>query len=139
MATTFTYPAKIIIAWGEAISGHSGIREWLMANGYPELGLFVHALHNQEGAREWLLKNGFPHLLALINASEGNKQALTWLEKGQFSLLGLIAQAADNDDDALHKLGLLPEKEWFIIAQRIRTVKNQIEYDNNDVHRISRD
>lgn len=110
-----------------------------MANGYPELGLFVHALHNQDGAREWLLKNGFPHLMALVNASEGNKQALTWLEKGPFSLLALIARAADNDDDALFELGKMSEKEWFIIAQKIRIVKNQIEYDNNDVHRISRD
>ena len=61
------YPIKIVLAWAEAVSGNEGIRTWLMENGYPELGLFVHALNNQDEARTWLMQNGFPHLMALIN------------------------------------------------------------------------
>ena len=33
------YPEKIVVAWGEAISGNIEIRDWLMKNNYPELGL----------------------------------------------------------------------------------------------------
>ena len=39
------YPAKVLLAWGEAISGNREIRDWLMQNGYPELALTCHALH----------------------------------------------------------------------------------------------
>lgn len=131
------YPAKILIAWSEAINGHKGIREWLMANGYPELGLFVFALHNQQEARSWLMDNGHPHLMALISGAEGNASALAWLKKFGFDLLEKAARAADNDDEALHWLLEQNEKELAMIAQRMRRVKNEIEANNNDVHRIS--
>jgi hypothetical protein len=50
-----------------------------------------------------------------------------------------IAKAADNDDASLHWLLTKGHKEWFVLAQKIRIVKNQIELDNNDVHKISSD
>lgn len=131
------YPAKVILAWGEAISGNADLRKWLMANGYPELGLFVFALHNQEEARKWLIENGFPHLMALINGAEGNPSALLWLKKFDLNIMFHIAKAADNDDQALSWLFQNGQKEWFILAQKIRIVKNRIETDNNDVHKIS--
>jgi hypothetical protein len=31
------YPAKILVAWAEAIGGNVAIREWLLRNGYQEL------------------------------------------------------------------------------------------------------
>ena len=34
------YPVKVLVAWGEAISGNAEFRDWLLGNGYPELGLF---------------------------------------------------------------------------------------------------
>jgi hypothetical protein len=133
------YPVKVIIAWGEAISGNAKIREWLIGNGYPELGLFVHALYNQQNARQWLLENGYPHLMALINGAEGIQHAVTWLDKAGLDILAQMAKAADNDDDAMGWLRRHPQREWFIVAQKIRTVKNDIEFDNNDVHKISKD
>ena len=138
MYSKLEYPVKIIVAWGEAISGNRKIREWLIANGYPELGLFVYALHNQDGARKWLLENRFPHLMAVINGAEGNKVAIQWLEKSGLDILAWVARGADNDEDALMKLAKLPHREWLVIAQKIRTVKNEIELDNNDVHKISK-
>ena len=133
------YPAKVILAWGEAISGNQNLRNWLMQNGFPELGVFVFALYNKEDAREWLLKNGFPHLMALINGAEGNPSALLWLKKFDLQIMYHIAKGADNDDKALNWLLTNGHKEWFILAQKIRIVKNQIETDNNDVHKISPD
>ncbi|NQX90707.1 MAG: hypothetical protein HRT74_00930 [Flavobacteriales bacterium] len=131
------YPVKIILAWGEAISGNEEIRDWLIKNGYPELGLFSFALRNKQDARDWLLKNKFPHLMALINATEGLVEARKWLQQHNFHLLLLIALAADNDDAALEELKKLGQKEWAIIALKIRSVKNRIERENNDIHKIS--
>lgn len=139
MSARLSYPAKVVVAWGEAISGNTKIRDWLISNGYPELGLFVFALHNKDEAREWLMKNGHPHLMALINGAEGNKQALVWLEQQGFDVLTRMARAVDNDDEAMEWLFRLPEREWFILAQRMRSVKNDIEFKNNDVHRFSKD
>ncbi|MFM1932734.1 MAG: hypothetical protein RL226_2037 [Bacteroidota bacterium] len=131
------YPIKIIIAWGEAMDGNTEIRDWLIQNGYPELGLFSFALRNNDDARKWLVDNKYPELLALINGSEGNPGALQWLEKNGYPVLHKMALAADNDDDAMQILATMPEKEWFIIASKMRRIKNEIEAKNNDVHRIS--
>lgn len=133
----FEYPAKIIIAWGEAITGNKVIKEWLMANGYPELGVFVHALHNQDEAREWLMNNGFPHLVALINGAEGNPNAALWLKKHGFDILQKMAHAGDNNEEALMWLVNNNYPDMAAIAQRIRLVKNEIEAGNNDMHKIS--
>jgi hypothetical protein len=32
------YPAKVPLAWGAAIGGDLPLRNWLLKNGYPELG-----------------------------------------------------------------------------------------------------
>ncbi len=133
----FEYPAKIILAWGEAISGNKAIREWLMQNGYPELGLFVFALQNQDESRTWLMENGFPHLMALINGAEGNPNAILWLRKHQFDVLEKMAAASDNKEEALLWLVKNGFSDMAIISQRIRQVKNDIESENNDMHKIS--
>lgn len=133
------YPAKIVLAWAEAIGGNKDLREWLMANGYPELGLFVYALNNKQDARDWLMSNGFPHLMALINGAEGNAGAQLWLRKFGFDILEHVAKAADNDDVALEWLLERDYRDMAMIAQRMRFVKNQIERDNNDLHKISAD
>jgi hypothetical protein len=133
----FDYPLKILVAWGEAISGNAEIRDWLMKNGYPELGLFTFALRNQEEAIHWLLKNNFPHLVALINGMEGNKEALKWLENNGFSKLKLMALAGDGNDQAT-KLLMQNDKVMAMLALKMGAVKDEIERDNNDVHKFSK-
>lgn len=133
----FDYPVKILVAWGEAISGNSGIRDWLMKNGYPELGLFTFALRNQEEALVWLMKNNFPHLAALINGMEGNKQALLWLEDNGFGKLKMMALAGDNHEEAT-KVLMKNDKLLAMLALKMGAVKDSIEEDNNDVHKISK-
>ena len=134
-----SYPVKILLAWGEAISGNVEIRNWLMKNGFEELGVFCFALRNKDEARKWLMDNKHPELMALINGAEGNPSALLWLKNNNFILLHTMALAVDNDDDALRQLMNLKEKEWAGLALKMRAVKNSIEWDNNDVHKISRD
>jgi hypothetical protein len=132
-----TYPEKILLAWGEAISGNAEIRDWLMANGFRELGLFCFALRNQNMARDWLMKNGHPHLMAIIRGAEGDKQAIGWLAVNGYEMLRLVALGADNEDDAVMELMKAGDRLMAGLALKIRAVKNGIEQDNNDVHRIS--
>lgn len=133
------YPAKIILAWAEAINGNRDIRDWLITNGYPELGLFVFALNNKTEARQWLIDNGFPHLMALINGAEGNPNALTWLKNFGYDILEKMARVGDNDEDALIWLFQNNLPDMAKVALKIREVKNEIDANNNDMHRISPD
>lgn len=131
------YPAKIILAWSEAVKGNDQIRDWLMKNGYPELGVFTHALRNQDDARQWLFDHKHPQLMALINGAEGNPDALLWLRKYKLDVLEKVALVADNDESALGWLIAKGYKDFAQLALHMRFVKNQIDMDNNDAHRIS--
>jgi hypothetical protein len=133
------YPAKVILAWAEAINGNRDIRDWLITNGYPELGLFVFALNNKTEARQWLIDNGFPHLMALINGAEGNPNALIWLKNFGYDILEKMARVGDNDEDALIWLLQNNLPDMAKVALKIREVKNEIDANNNDMHRISPD
>lgn len=130
------YPAKIIIAWAEAIGGNTQIRDWLGKNGYPELYTFVFALHLKDNAREWLMKNNYPHLMALIQATEANKKAQDWLIKNKFSILWHIAIAADGDRESLMWLKQ-NERDFAYVALKIKQVKDEIQTNNEDPHRIN--
>ncbi|MFZ1685868.1 MAG: hypothetical protein WAU70_00485 [Flavobacteriales bacterium] len=121
------YPAKVLLAWGEAISGNAGLRDWLIKNGYPELGIFTFALRLKKDAREWLMKNGHPHLLALITGVEGDEGALKWLaDHGMHTILHM-ARAGDGEKDSLKWLLDHGHKELAIIALKINEVKTGID------------
>ncbi len=130
------YPAKIILAWGEAISGNTEIRDWLGKNGYPELYTFVFALNLKETAREWLMKNKYPHLMALIQGVEGNEKALDWLNKNGFEVLFHIAKAGDGDTSSLEWLKV-NQRDFAHLALKIKARKDQIQLDHDDVHKMS--
>lgn len=133
------YPAKVLLAWGEAISGNRQLLDWLMKNGYHELGMTCHAIRLVDTARAWLMSNGHPHLMALVNGAEGNEQAVVWLHQFGYSYLADVASGADNDDEAVQRLMQAQQREWAGIALKIRSVKNQIEERHNDWHSLSSD
>jgi hypothetical protein len=133
----FAYPSKIIIAWAEACGGNAKIRDWLTANNYPELGLFVFALNNRQSARDWLMENNQQHLMAIIRGTEGDPNALMWLRKFKFDILEKVARAADNDDESMHWLVQHNYHDFANLAMHMRRVKNDIEMDNNDVHKFN--
>ncbi len=133
------YPPKIIIGWGEAIGGNDKLRDYfLQSEDYKELGMFCYAIRLKDDAREWLMKNGYAHLMAMINGVEGNKEALHWLEKSGFQVLKHIALAGDGDPNSTEWLRK-NHKEFAIVAQRINTVKQEIEDNHNDVHKFGMD
>lgn len=130
------YPAKVIIAWAEAIGGNTKIRDWLGKNGYPELYTFVYALNLKTDAKEWLMKNNYPHLVALIDATERNETARKWLLRNNFTILWNIALAADGDITSTNWL-LQYERDFAMVALKMQMVKMDIETDNSDPHKIS--
>ena len=130
------YEAKILVAWGEAISGNTKIRSWLVKNGYPELSVFCYALNNQDDARQWLMDNNFPHLMALINGIERNEQALEWLGINEYYLLRNLALAADGSTASMDWLkGKHPA--FAVLAGKMEVIKRRIDDDNYDPHKMN--
>lgn len=133
------YPAKILLAWGEAISGHAGLRDWLIKNGYPELGLFTYALRNKQDARKWLMENGHPHLMAIITGIEGDKQALEWLDRNGMHVLNQVALAGDGDEAAFRWLVDHGHRELAMIGHKMHLVKRAMDERYTDPHHYPQD
>ena len=130
------YPAKILVAWGEAISGNARIRDWLIKNGYPELGIFVFALHLKADARKWLMENGHPHLMAVIRGIEDDEEALKWLDANNMNVLRKVAESG-GDDAAFQWLLKNDHRELAMLGLKMWSIKMQIEDDHNDPHKYS--
>ncbi len=130
------YSNKILVAWGEAISGNVKIRDFLIKNGYKELGIFCFALTNDHKSIQWLIQNGYPHLSALIKASEGDTRALKWLHDCKMDILKFMALAIQGDKNAMR---WLHKKDPFAgqLAHKMKMVKDHIEERNNSVHQIN--
>lgn len=127
------YPVKILLAWGEAISGHAGLRDWLIKNGYPELGVFTFALRNKPDAREWLMKNGHPHLMAVISGIEGDEKALEWLERSGMATLRHVALAGD-EPESFKWLVRHGHRELAMVGLRMGKVKRDLDEHYGDIH-----
>jgi hypothetical protein len=133
------YPSKILLAWAEAIGGSKEIREFLTKNGYRELGMFVFALHNKDDAKKWLMDNGFQHLAATISGAEGQEAAIKWLNRYELDVLAKAALTGDGNQAAFKWLVSNGHKEMAMVGKKIQQVKDDIERDNNDVHKISQE
>lgn len=129
------YPVKVLLAWGEAISGNAGLRDWLIKNGYPELGLFTYALRNKPDARQWLMDHGHPHLMAVINGIEGDVAALDWLDRNDMKVLKQVALAGDGETDAIRWLIEHGHRELAMIGHKMHVVKRQLDEDYTDPHK----
>jgi hypothetical protein len=132
------YPQKVLVAWGEAISGNREIRQWLIKNGFPELGIFVFALHLKADARKWLLEHGHAPLMALISGIEGDGKALDWLEAHDFPVLRHMA-VAGGDEDAMRWLIAQEQRTMAVLALKMWSVKMAIEDVHNDPYKFSQD
>ena len=132
------YPQKVLVAWGEAISGNREVRQWLIKNGFPELGIFVFALHLKADARKWLLEHGHAPLMALISGIEGDVKALDWLEMHDFPVLRHMA-VAGGDEDAMRWLITQDQRTMAVLALKMWSVKMAIEDDHNDPYKFSQD
>lgn len=128
------YPTRIILAWSESISGNIQISKWLNENGYPELVIAASAIYLKHSARTWLVENGYAHLMAMIHAAEGDKKAQNWLKKHKFTLLYHMAMAIENENSSWIWLKQNSTPDIFILTTKIKTVKDKIEENHNDIH-----
>lgn len=128
------YPTRIILAWSESIGGNRDISKWLNENGYPELVIAASAIYLKNDARTWLVENGYAHLMAMIHAAEGDKKAQDWLKKHKFHLLYHMAMAIENENDSWLWLKHNATPDIFILTSKIKTVKDKIEENHNDIH-----
>jgi hypothetical protein len=133
------YPAKILLALEQALRGKAQFTDWLIKNGYPELGMFVYALHNKQKARDWLMENGHPQWMAVVNGAEGNEVAQKWLKQFGFDILYHVSRVGDGWLDSRQWLIKQQQREFFMLAMAVYEVKNYIDLKNNDVHRFGQD
>lgn len=134
------YPTKVLVGWAEAIGGNTELRDWFLSSDqYKELGMVIHALLLKDDAREWLMKNGYAHLMAMVNGAEGNADAVHWLHKANFQVLKHVALAGDREAASTKWLIKNGHKEFAMIAERIRVLKDQIEETHNDIHSFGKD
>lgn len=133
------YDSKIILAWAKAVEGNDDIMLWLKENGYKELFMATYAIYLKEEAREWLSKNGYAHLMAFINAAEGNESAQKWLQVHQFDLLYHMAMAVESEETSWKWLMQHSSQDIFILTKAIKTVKDKIEENHNDIHSFRKD
>lgn len=133
------YPAKVLLAWGEAITGNAGLRDWLIKNGYAELGIFTYALRNKQDARKWLMENGHPHLMAVITGIEGDTAALEWLDRNQMHVLKHVALAGDGELDSFRWLMEHGHRELAMIGKKMHDVKRRMDDDYSDPHKYAQE
>lgn len=130
------YPVKVLIALAEAIGGNDKIYEWLYKNGYPELSAFSSSIRANEEAYDWLMKRGFPQLAAFSYAIYGDKKAWLWLKKYHFDLLLKLGDASFANQEAIAWFNARKLQVFLIIAKKIKEVKENINRDNEDYHKI---
>ena len=129
------YPSKILIAWREAIGGNVEFRDFLIKSPYKELGIFCFAILNDKKSRKWLLDNNYAHLLATIEGIEGKESALVFLKKNGFDLLFHFARSADSWKDSQIWLQK-KDKLLYAISLKIEYIKDEIDFRNQDPHKI---
>ena len=135
----FNYPTKIVLAWIKALEGNKDLEKFLYENGYKEIFFLNQALYLNDDARNWLMKNGYPHLMAFVNAAEGNESAQRWLEVHGFEFLYHAAQAIEGELNSFKWLNEHCDEFRFGLIKTIKKVKDQIEFNHNDMYSFGKD
>lgn len=76
--------------------------------------------------------------MALINGIEGSQNALTWLQTHGYSTLYKMALIGDGDENTFEEMKRNDLKVYAMLAKKMQQVKDEIEEQNNDIHRISK-
>ena len=75
--------------------------DWLMRNGYPELGALSRTIQGDTDAKDWLMNHGFPQLAAIDSVIDKEEKAAEWLLKNHFEVDLAFAKAI-NSSAVLH-------------------------------------
>ncbi len=123
------YPPKILIAFAETFTPNDEIFNWLMKNGYPELGALSACLKGSKDAFNWLMKNGYPHFCALDSAIDGNRVAHMWLQKNKFDMYAVLADVCRNVESAIAYCKENQLTDFLYIGEKFRRFHNLRKYD----------
>lgn len=130
------YEPKLLLAFGESVRGNRRFTDFLMKNGFPELGALSGAINSDTEALQWLLDNGYPEFGVLSNAIDGEDHAIAWLEKYHCDFLSLFAAACRQEKEAMN---------WFVANDLqlfiglIRIIQDVLlfqSWDSSDVHKL---
>jgi len=131
-----TYPAKILLAWSEAIAGNEKIAKWLVDNGYSELICVIDFLWGSTKAGDWMIKNKFPEWRAFAEyVGEEKPMAKQWLLKNNFDVLALVGDVVHENKKSLKVLQSINQPEMVHIAQNLNRLLYRIEFDTNLIYR----
>ena len=129
------YPAKILVTFGEAVSGKKFFFKWLVENGYPELAALANAIRADKEALNWLMKY-YPQYAVLSDAIDGEEKAFEWLKKYKFNLLIVLAEASRGSKKAIDWFIEKDLKIFVMVSQKIKDVIVQQRKDNHDYHKF---
>ncbi|HAL64064.1 MAG TPA: hypothetical protein DCX03_02630 [Bacteroidales bacterium] len=122
------YDAKLILAFGETITGNKKILDWLLKNGYPDLAALSYSIRGSEEAFKFLLKY-YPRLAALDAAIDNNEKAYLWLKEHNYHFNIIFADACHGKPEALKWL-MDHQLEGFIsVAEKIRYFRENQYFD----------
>lgn len=125
----YYYPAKIWLAFGEAVNGNLEISGWLRENGFPEVAALAHAIRGGEEATTWLFQNKFFHLAALDAAIDENVQAYQWLIANKHPFLVVFADACRGKQAAIQWFYTNKMEAFVLFAQRIKFLRDNTTFD----------
>ena len=77
--------------------------------------------------------------MAMIHAVEEDKQALEWLDRYNFKTLKYLALAGQGELEGYKWIKENLSVEYFLLAQKIQEIKDDIEENHNDTHKFGVD
>ena len=127
------YPVKILVAFGETITGNDEIHDWLVNNGYPELAALSNAIRGSDDAVKWLIKHK-PEFAVLDSAIDNDPKALVWLNSHKLYFLEVFADACRGKEEALKWFGKKDLQVFLRLAQKIKEYRDGQSYDYHKMH-----
>ena len=79
-------------------------REWLITNGFPELGALSDAIKGSKNAVQWLMNNKYYHLAAFDALLDDDEQARKWLQEYNYPILIVLADAVNQDINSIKSI-----------------------------------
>ena len=122
----FDYPAEVLMALAEAISGKKEFFTWLTDNGYEHLAQFSLAVSNDRKAFDWLLKH-CPQYAAFDRAIDNDTAAKIWLKNNNMGFYIILADACAGNSDAI---AWLAKNGYDTHLYLSKAIKNDIEERN---------
>ena len=124
-----SYNVKVLLALEKSIEGKDTFFQWLVENGYPELGAFSNFLHDDPNAEQFLVKTGNGWLGLLSHAIDGDKRALAWVKMHLHQANLMFALACREEEKAQSWLRFMKLDILLQLAEAVAFVRNHQELD----------